>query len=312
MTIRPAHALSEAMAAPALRFDDARSDWIVFAACLAMWGSAFAALKIAHDGGISPAWVTTGRMVVACAFLLLVLALTKQRLPPLSNRRAWGVFAIIGVIGTALPFLLFAWASGRADSAVVAICNGGSPFFTSLLAHAFLRNEKLTPNRIVGVGLGFAGLVTLAAPAFDAGVNAEALGIVAGVAGAACYGLANVLIRAAPDIKPTTGATMYCLFGLAAVAPVALLSGPAPAPAPADAWLAVAALGLFSTALGGMGYVHLVARRGPVLVSFITYLIPLWATAIGMVFLGERPGWTAFFALLLIIAGLVVSQRKSS
>jgi drug/metabolite transporter (DMT)-like permease len=295
-----------------LRFDDARSDWIVFFACLAMWGSAFAALKIAHDGGISPAWVTAGRMMVACAFLLAILVLTKQRLPPLSNRRAWGVFAIIGVFGTALPFLLFAWASGRADSAVVAICNGGSPFFTSLLAHAFLRDEKLTPNRIVGVGLGFAGLATLAAPAFGAGVNAEALGIAAGVSGAACYGLANVLIKAAPEIKPTTGATMYCLVALAAVAPVALLSGPPPLTAPIESWLGVGALGLFSTALGGMGYVHLVRRRGPVLVSFVTYLIPLWAAAIGMIFLGERPGWTAFIALLLIVAGLVVSQRKSS
>jgi drug/metabolite transporter (DMT)-like permease len=301
------------MRVPALRFDDARSDWFVFVACLAMWGSAFAALKIAV-GHMSPLWVTGLRMIVASAFLLAVLALFKERLPPLSDRRTWLVFGAIGIVGTALPFFLFAWASERAASAVVAICNGGSPFFTAILAHLFLSNEKLTINRILGVGLGFAGLVVLAAPAAfgDGAMSAEALGVIAGIAGAACYGIANVLIKAAPGVKPTTGATIYCLAGLAVALPLAIMTAPAPVAAPLDAWLAVGSLGLFSTAIGGMGYVHLVRRRGPVFVSFITYLVPLWATGIGMLFLGEQPGWPAFFALLLIIAGLVVSQRKSS
>lgn len=301
------------MAAPALRFDDARSDWIVFVACLAMWGSAFAALKIgvAH---MSPAWVTATRMIIAAAFLLLMLPLLKERLPPFSERRTWIVFGIIGIVGTALPFFLFAWASERAASAVVAICNGGSPFFTSILAHMFLSNEKLTRNRVLGVALGFAGLVVLAAPAAmrEGGLSAEALGVIAGITGAACYGIANVLTKAAPSVKPTTGTAVYCLAGLAVALPVALLTAPAPTAAPPEAWLAVASLGLFSTALGGMGYVHLVRKRGPVFVSFITYLVPVWATGIGMIFLGEQPGWPAFFALLLIIAGLIVSQRKSS
>lgn len=312
MTARAGHALSMAMAAPALRFDDARSDWIVFAACLAMWGSAFAALKIAV-AHMSPAWVTATRMVVAAVFLLALMPALKERLPPLRERRVWLVYGAIGILGTAVPFFLFAWASQKAESAIVAICNGGSPFFTAILAHLFLANEKLTANRVLGVGLGFAGLVMLAAPAalVGDGLSAEALGVIAGVAGAACYGFANVMTKAAPSVPPTTGAAVYCLAGLAVALPAAILTAPAPLAAPPEAWLAVASLGLFSTALGGMGYVHLVRRRGPVFVSYITYLVPLWATGIGMIFLGEQPGWPAFVALLLILAGLAVSQRKT-
>jgi len=313
MTRRTGRALNPAMTAPTLRFADARTDWLVFVACLAMWGSAFAALKIA-GAHMAPIWVTAVRMIVATAFLLALLGLTKERLPPLSARRPWLVFGTIGVLGTALPFFLFAWASQRADSAIVAICNGGSPFFTALLAHFFLANEKLTLNRVVGVGLGFAGLVTLAGPAAlrGGGVSAEALGVVAGIAGAACYGLANVMVKAAPGIKPTTGATMYCLAALAVALPAALVSAPAPVQAPPEAWLAVASLGLFSTALGGVGYVHLVRRRGPVFVSFITYLVPIWAALVGVLFMGESLGLNAIFALALILGGLAVSQRKAS
>jgi drug/metabolite transporter (DMT)-like permease len=69
---------------------------------------------------------------------------------------------------------------------------------------------------------------------------------------------------------------------------------------------AVVVLGVFSTALGGVGFVFLVQRRGPVFTAFTTYLMPIWALGLGVAFLGEQPGWNAYAALGLILAGLAL------
>ncbi len=76
----------------------------------------------------------------------------------------------------------------------------------------------------------------------------------------------------------------------------------------------MAALGVFSTALGSVGYVFLIKRQGPVFMTMAIYLAPLWATALGVALLGERPGWPAYVALALILGGvaLATSTRKAA
>ena len=286
-------------------------DWAVFLACVAVWGSAFAGLKIAVDE-VPPTWVASLRMIVAAMFLAALLPILRERLPPFSDGRAWRAYAMIGVIGTALPFVLFASAATAAPSAIVAICNGGSPFFTALLAHFLLAGERMTVRRAVSVGLGFAGLSILAAPGlFDpAAKTAETLGVAAAIAGAACYAIANIQVKKAPVLPAATATTIYCLAGATAALPLSLAVDPIPWDAGAASLTAVALLGILSTALGGVGYVFLVQRRGPVFTAFATYLMPVWALGVGMLFLGERPGWSAFAALGLILSALVLFNWK--
>ena len=83
-------------------------------------------------------------------------------------------------------------------------------------------------------------------------------------------------------------------------------------PSPAST-AAVVSLGVFPTALAGIGYVFLVQRQGPVFMSMAIYLAPLWATALGVLLLGERPGWPAYAALALILGGvaLATTTRKA-
>jgi drug/metabolite transporter (DMT)-like permease len=282
-------------------------DWVVFFACVAVWGSAFAGLKIAV-ADVQPAWVASLRMIVAAAFLAALLPLLRERLPPLSDAKTWRAYAVIGVIGTAVPFALFAFAVAHAPSAIVAICNGGSPFFTALLAHVLLAGERLTPRRAISVGLGFAGLAVLTAPGLmnPDGKSAETIGIIAAITGAACYAIANIQVKQAPLLPAATATTIYCIAGAAAALPFSLLVAPAPIDAGAPSLIAVFLLGVFATALGGVGFVYLVQRRGPVFTAFTTYLMPVWALGVGVLFLGERPGTSALIALGLILAALVL------
>lgn len=289
-------------------------DWLILAVLVVIWGSGFAALKIATTH-IDPLWNTAIRVAIASLTLTVVLILQRQRLPEFRHP-AWRVYALIGFFGVAFPFVLFAFASQKLPSAIVAICNGASPIFTGLLAHAFIGGgDRLTARKAAGVGLGFAGLVTLAAPRLAEGFTIEALALAAALFGAFLYGIANVITRKAPPVSSTAGALMMCLWALvfAVSAAVALEPPPAAVP-PLPALVAVGALGVFSTGLASVGYVFLIQRRGPLFMSMSIYLAPCLATGLGMLALGERPGWPAFLALGLILAGVglaTMAPRKA-
>ena len=290
-------------------------DWLVLAALVICWGSAFGALKIAVQE-ISPAWNTVARLWVASATLAAVCMVQRERLPALLPRPepVWGYYAVIGLIGMALPFFLFAFAAGGLPSAVNAICNGASPIFTGVLAHLLLAGERLSARRAAGVGVGFAGLVVLVAPRLAQGASVETLALAAALTGAALYAVSNIVTRKAPQIPSSVGGLMMCLAGavVATVAAAAL----EPLPQALPSWKSISAvigLGVFSTALGSVGYVFLIKRQGPVFMTMAIYLAPLWATALGVALLGERPGWPAYAALALILAGvgLATTTRKA-
>ncbi|HEX7887596.1 MAG TPA: DMT family transporter [Phenylobacterium sp.] len=284
---------------------DKAFDWLILAVLVAIWGSGFAALKIA-TAHIGPVWNSATRIAIAVVTLGVVLAVQRQRLPPLSHP-AWRAYAVIGFLGMAFPFVLFAFASQRLPSAIVAICNGASPILTGLLAHLFIEGDRLTPRKTAGVGLGFAGLVTLVAPRLAHGVTVETLALAAALFGALLYAISNIVVRRAPTVSSTAGALMICLWSLVFTgAGAATLESPPPWP-PLSSLLAVTALGVFSTGLATVGYVFLVQRRGPLFMSMSIYLAPCWATVLGMALLGERPGWPAFTALALVLAGVALA-----
>lgn len=288
---------------------DARS-WAALGLLVVCFGSAFAALKTAV-ASVDPIWVTAIRLLVGVAALGALLPFTGAagRLPPLSLTRgsAWRWMLPIGLVATVFPFLLFSWASTRLDSAVVAICNGGSPIFTALLAWVAMRDEKVTLRRGLGVGLGFAGLVVLVSPGLGVGGGVELLALIAAICGALLYAVGNVAAAKAPRTGAIASAFMMTLSGACTAAAIAFALRPLPTPAP-EAWAAIAFLGLAPTALAMVVYMWLLVRRGPVFTSMVTYLSPLWAMAIGIVILGEQPDLEAYAALGLVLAGVFVAN----
>lgn len=288
---------------------DARS-WAALAILVVCFGSAFAALKTAVVT-VDPMWVTAIRLMVGVAALGALLPFTGEagRLPPFSlgPGSAWRWMLPIGLVATVFPFLMFSWASTRLDSAVVAICNGGSPIFTAVLAFVAMRSETVTLRRALGVALGFAGLVVLVSPGLGDEGGVELLALLAAICGAFLYAVGNVAAAKAPRIGAIASAFMMTLSGAAVAGAIALALRPLPTPAP-EAWAAIAFLGLAPTALAMVVYMWLLVRRGPVFTSMVTYLSPLWAMIIGIAILGERPGIEAFAALSLVLAGVFVAN----
>jgi drug/metabolite transporter (DMT)-like permease len=297
--------------APASGLQAPAIDWLVLAALVIAWGSAFAALKIAvHD--IPPAWNTVLRLAVASLVLGAICAVRGERLPTLLPRPdpAWSWYAALGLIGLAAPFFLFAFAAKGLPSAVNAICNGSSPLFTAVLAHLMLREERLDLRKAAGVVMGFVGLMVLVWPRLARGGAVEDLALGAAILGGLMYAASNIITRKAPRLSSTAGAFLMVLTGLVFALIGAIVTTPLPPAPPLTALLAVTALGVFSTALGSIGYVWLVQRRGPVFMSMSIYLAPLWATGLGVMLMGERPAWTAFAALALILLGVGLTTWK--
>ena len=285
-------------------------DWSVLVALVIVWGSAFAGLKIAVEGA-HPAWVASMRLGVAASILFALMLGRGERAPRLLPRPdpVWSSYALIGVFGLGTPFLLFAWAATELPSAVLAICNGVSPVFTALFAHAFLAGERLNKRKTIGVGLGLVGFVALVAPDLrSTGLGGAVVAELAALGGAALYAVANVVTKKAPPTPSVTSAFIMCLTGAIATGIAALVwAGPPTVPS-ARVLGVIVALGLAPTALGTIGYVWLIRRRGALFTSFTSYLSPVWAVLIGVAVLGERPGSAEYLALLLILLGVGVAN----
>lgn len=287
-------------------------DWLVLGILVVIWGSAFAGLKIAVEG-IHPFWVSAIRLWVAALTLWLLGAARGEQMPRFTLGRGspWPAYALVGLVGFAAPFFMFSTAAQSLPSAVNAICNGASPVFTVALAHVFLADERLTARKAMGVGLGFGGLLALVGPTLLGGASLQIGFLVLAIGAAAFYAASNILMRKAPPFTSTVGALMMCLTGAVfATLGALVLEGPPPVP-PLVPLLVTIALGVASSGLGTVGWVWLLQRRGAVFTSMTVYLLPVWATVIGVGLMGERPGWSAFAALGLILAGVALTNAPA-
>lgn len=292
------------------------SDWACLIALVIIWGTAFAAISVAVET-IDPIWVVTGRLVIAAVglgswMILRAIMQGKSWREPFFgvNSRSLVVLSFVGVVCTAAPFLLYAIAAETTPSAVLAICNGGTPMFTALLAHGLIPGDRLTVRRAIGVGLGFLGLAVLVGPEAFNGTGAGVTGLAAAILGAALYAGGNVGTRLAPRLSPLTSSVIITGSGSILALPAALLLVPVPMGASTASLAAVAFLGLLPTALAMILYVWLIQRAGPMFVSFTTYLSPLWAAGIGLAFMNETISASAIAALVLILAGVAVASRS--
>ncbi|MDX1576496.1 MAG: DMT family transporter, partial [Kiloniellales bacterium] len=129
--------------------------------------------------------------------------------------------------------------------------------------------------------------------------------------GALCYAVNTIIARHRPQSDALVAAAGVSLVACLIMTPVSALTGlPDPSAIPASALIALAVLGVVSTALATVVYFKLITLAGPSFLSLINYLIPAWAVLAGMLVLGERPGWTAFAGLALILAGIALAETK--
>jgi drug/metabolite transporter (DMT)-like permease len=273
--------------------------WTGFAAMSVLWGIPYLFIKVAVDGGMSPAVVAWVRVVLAAA-ILLALAWRAGSLPSLRGHVRW--VAAYAILEIAIPFPLIAAGEQHVASSLAAIVIAAVPLLVALLALRFDHAERATGRRLAGLLIGLAGVVALMG--IDvAGKPDEMLGAAAIVVAAFGYAAGPmVLKRKLSTLDPR--ATMGGSLAVAALAltPFAALSPPSRAPG-ADVIASLVVLGVACTALAFVIFGALIADIGPGRTLVITYVNPVVAVALGVTILDERPGAGAVAGLLLILAG---------
>lgn len=284
------------------------ADWAAFAVCVATWSSAYACVRVALHSDAEPWTIVAGRLWIATAALHLYLwARRAAGKEPPPTPRSLGKLVSMGFIGAMLPFALLSWAQTRIDSGLVGILAALTPILVGFTGPLFAREERLTSGRIVGLLLGFAGVVVLMGPEALAGLGGpELLGQLAAGGGAVCYAINALMGRRGVDIPPLEAAAGWTLWGALFATPFAVLTWAGPPQA--MAWIMIGVLALGATGVASIAYFMLLRSVGPTFVSQTNYLLPLGAVGLGALLFGERLDWNAAAALLLIGVGLIATQ----
>ncbi len=278
-----------------------------------MWGSAFMFNALALQS-VSPSALVTVRLLIGALVLAAVSIHYRVDWRALDIRlMTW--FLAMAIIGNALPFYLIAWGQQQVSSSLAGILMAVMPIATLLMAHFLLPGEPLTPRRIIGFLLGFAGIVILMDPAslreIGAGDHSGLLAQIAILGGALCYALGTIVARLRPESDDLLTSTMVLTFAALITLPFSLAGGhPLTGKLSTIALAAILFLGVVATGLATVVYFVLLRRAGATFVSLINYLIPVWALAAGVLFLHETVGWRAIIALTIILAGIAVSQAR--
>jgi drug/metabolite transporter (DMT)-like permease len=273
--------------------------WVAFASVSVLWGIPYLFIKVAVDDGVPPAFLAWTRVLLAAA-VLLALASRAGTLGSVRGKGRW--IAAYAVLEIAIPFPLIAAGEQDISSSLAAILIATVPLIIAVLALRFDHSERVGGRRLVGLLVGFAGVVAL--------VGIDVAGRPSELIGAGLILVAAVGYSAGPmilnhflgDLDPR--ATLGVALGIAAVVltPFALLDPPGANPS-AEAVASIAILGIFCTALAFVMHVSLLLEVGPGRAAVITYVAPVVAVGLGVAVLGERPGVGAVAGLLLILAG---------
>lgn len=288
--------------------------WLILLA--ALWSPSFLLIKVAVDDGMPALTLSALRVAIAAAAMLVFLRVRGGGLP--RGAAVWRRVAPMGIFATAVPFSLFSWGEQHADSGLAAILNGSTPLFTVVFAFYFLRSERITPGRAAGILVGFGGIVLTFWPRVLAGLDGgtggrmEAAGLLAFTLAAACYGGTIVYARRAlMAMPPLVAPTMQLLIAAGAMLPVAVaLERPWHATPGLAAWGAIAALGVFGTAIAYVVFYGLIARTSATFASLVTYFLPPAGIALGAIILDEQIGWHAVVGGALIIVGVLIARTK--
>jgi drug/metabolite transporter (DMT)-like permease len=268
-----------------------------------IWGASFMFIKVAVRD-YDPVVVAWLRLALAVAVLVPVVLALRGRASVAEGRAVAGRLVVVGVFNSALPFVLISWAETRIDSGLTAILQAAAPLFMVVIAIPFA-DERVVGTRLVGVAVGFLGVVLLA----GAQTGGELVAALAVVLAAFFYAASGMFTaRALTGVQPLVTAAGGTAAAALLLAPVGLARLPAEAPG----WKATASvvvLGVVGTGVAYVLYYALLARIGPSRVVLVTYLIPAFALVYGVVLLGEELTLVAVAGLALILGGVLLAGR---
>lgn len=275
----------------------------------ALWGGAFLFVSIALED-FEPISIATWRVTLGALVLCLVALIIGQKIP--TGARNWRFIFIVGFLNSAVPFFLISWGQQFISSAESALLIAMGTFVSLLLSHFTSQDERINKHRVIGVGVGFVGVMVLVfweLLASGAGNLAGQLAVI----GAGCsYAISSVISRRLTHLPmiSTSAVTMVstCLYMI----PLAFLfEDPLPNNVGSASIAALIYLGVVATAFAFTLRFFIIRANGAVFMSQVGYLVPLFGVIWSGLYFADAINLQTLISLGLILVGIAITRKGS-
>lgn len=285
--------------------------WAAFWVLGLIWGSSFMFIRLGVQE-LRPVEVVFVRTAIAAVGMALVIA--ARRIPVPTDWPTIRSLAVLGVGNVVVPFMLITWGEQTVESGTAAVLQSTAALFALVVAHFTFADERMTVRKVVGLVIGFVGVMVLFSRGGDI-FSGNLAGQLAIVVASLFYGFftsyGRRLIQS--DIRPIVVAFGTLLTGALVTAPFALLAAPGFTPLDTLAPLtigATAVLGLLNTFIAYLFFYFIVRELGVARAAMVTYVVPLVGVVLGAVFLQEEVGLRLLAGAALIMAGIGIANLR--
>ena len=287
------------------------AEWSLLVFLSILWGSTYFFVAVAVDY-YTPFTIVLARVGIAA--LALNLLLIVMRIPLTRSASLWRAFFIMGALNNLIPFSLMTWGQTHITGGLTAILNASTPLFAVVVAHFFTVDEKFTVGRVVGLIIGFGGVVMMVGASALQELGSETIAQLAIVSGAFSFALAGVYGRRFQrlGVDPLVTATGQLTASTVLILPATVVFG--------GPWLiaeqtigsvaSLIGLALLATAVAYIVYFRLLASAGAVNMLLVTLLLPVTAILLGVTFLGEVLAPRHIGGMGLIALGLAAMDGR--
>ncbi len=274
-----------------------------------VWGCSFIFIKLGLEF-LTPFGVAFGRCALGALALLIYLKI--KGLSLVRDRKMIGHLWVVALLLNVIPGIFFAWAETEVTSILAGIINAVTPLMTLIAIMLVARNEKPTKPQVVGLVLGFLGVLTVLGAWQGLGDN-PLWGILILLAAVTCYGFSFPYSRRfilPAQLKPEVMAATQVTLGAITLLPLFLINGVAKSEFLLGPALAMVALGVFGSGFAYIWNFTIMRDAGSAIASSVTYVTPLVAVLVGFVFLNEVLHWYEPIGALVVLLGAAIAQGR--
>lgn len=286
-------------------------DWVMLITLATVWGGSFLfnAILVTELPIIT---IVAIRVTVAALALWGFVCVTGRKIP--ASPKVWGALLILGVLNNAIPFSLIVQGQTQITSGLASILNATTPLFTILVAGFFLTDERFSILRVLGVIVGFSGVILMVGPEALGGLEADFWAQLCALGAALSYGFASVFGRRFRELKvdPVMVATGQVTMSSLVLWPMALwIDGPQDILGLSfNAAASMFGLAVLCTSFAYILYFRILERAGATNISLVTFLVPISAIILGVLVLGESIFIKEIIGMTLIGLGLAIIDGR--